>query len=81
VTRSIKKDPEALHPASLSGDSRSVKCQMSNVPCRMSNVLDQTTNWPNWVVWSVGQVHLTFDIGRLTFDTASYPEKLRKSLI
>jgi hypothetical protein len=41
---------------------------MSNVPCRTSNVFDQPTNWPDWVVWSVGQVSLTFDMGRLTFD-------------
>src|SRR5262249_35058807 len=45
-----------------------LQCQMSNVPCRMSNLLDQLTRRPNWVSWSSGQVHLTFDIGRLTFD-------------
>src|SRR5262249_11370223 len=40
---------------------------MSNVPCRMSQVLDQLTRRPNWVSWSFGQVHWTFDMGRLTF--------------
>jgi len=41
---------------------------MSNVPCRMSNVLDQLTRRPNWVTWSFGQIQLTFDMGRLTFE-------------
>src|SRR5215468_2310573 len=43
------------------------KCQMSNVPCRMSNLLDQITRRPN-LIGSFGQVSLTLDMGRLTFD-------------
>jgi hypothetical protein len=52
-------------------------CQMSYVPCQTSNLPDQTTKRLNWVVWSSGQVSLTFDMARLTFDM----ENNRRALI
>src|SRR5215475_4945386 len=57
-----------IHGGIMLYSRKGLRCQMSNVPCQMSNLLDQMTKRPNWVSWSFGQVHMTLDMGLLTFD-------------